>query len=193
MARVFVAIDLETTGVRVSSASQPPRVVAVAAVDLETRAHFHALVNPEERIPGEATALHGVTDAQAEADGQPWAVAGRRFFAWMLGRVPLGGTLVLCGHNVRDFDLRVLSAESARCGVPFLSKAGLRLETLDSLHAARALWPGAPNTLGDVHRRLFSTSPQEAHTALGDAAAAARIAVVLRRWKIEPLPFLSAL
>ena len=105
--RPLVVYDLETTGVDPDS----DRIVEIAACRLEpegARAWLDRRINPGVAIPPEATAIHGISDADV-ADAPPFAQLApeiERFFAG----ADLGG------FNVARFDLPVLDAEFRRVG-----------------------------------------------------------------------------
>lgn len=107
LTRPLAVFDLETTGIRVGQ----DRIVQIAVVRLMpdgTREQWQSLVDPEMPIPAEATAVHGITDADV-------ASAPRM--------VDLVDELLenldgcdLCGFNVLRFDLPFLSEELFRAG-----------------------------------------------------------------------------
>ncbi|MFZ5751727.1 MAG: exonuclease domain-containing protein [Pseudomonadota bacterium] len=124
-----VVIDTETTGIN----PQIDRIVSLSAlkVDFSTLTltpdgllqlsyeKFGELVDPEKRIPREATAIHGISDAD---------VVGRRTFRQLAPDfLAFVGDLPLVAHNMK-FDGRFLDAELGRCGKP-LPTNQLRLQT----------------------------------------------------------------
>lgn len=106
--RPLVAVDIEATG----PYPDRDRIVELAVLKVlpggEVR-EFESLVNPEEPIPAEATAVHGITDAMVA--GQPtWRELGPRVHAGL-------GHCDVVGYNLRRFDRRILAAEFARVGL----------------------------------------------------------------------------
>src|ERR1700681_667728 len=64
--RPLVCVDLEATGVRVDH----DRIVQMAAASIFPDGRvttWSSIINPEQPIPSEATAIHGISDATAAA------------------------------------------------------------------------------------------------------------------------------
>lgn len=105
--RPLAVFDLETTGVRIGK----DRIVQIAVMRLMPdgeRIRWQSLVNPEMPIPAEATAVHGISDADVAEAPVLADIAGE-----ILAR--LDGC-DLCGFNVLRFDLPFLSEELFRAG-----------------------------------------------------------------------------
>lgn len=110
LTRPLVVVDTETTGTR----PLIDRIVEIAMVKLHPdgrRERYAKRVNPETRIPIEATAVHGITNADVEGC-PPFRKIADEIVEWI-------GPADLCGFNIHTFDLRILQSEFARCGVPF--------------------------------------------------------------------------
>lgn len=106
--RPLASLDLETTGTDPATS----RIVEVGVVKRYPDGRdetFWWLVNPEVTIPAEATRAHGYTDA-AVADAPPFSGVADDIAATLTG-------CDLVGFNLRAFDLPLLRAEFARCGV----------------------------------------------------------------------------
>lgn len=108
--RPLVALDLETTGVN----AELDRIVEITLARYEPASFntdtFEARINPGVPIPMEASAVHGITDDVVRECSKFSAVAAR-VFALLDGAD-------LIGFNHRRFDVRLLVAELARCGLP---------------------------------------------------------------------------
>ena len=147
-----VFYDTETTGID----PYGDRIIEFAFMTDD--GSFSARVNPGVPIPAEATAVHGITDAD---------VAGCPSFAHY---APTIQTIVdgatLCGYACRRFDTILLHEELVRAGQPGLQvdKAG-RIVTreIDLLE----LW------LRHEDRKLTTAAKRFAATDLGDAAHSA--------------------
>jgi DNA polymerase-3 subunit epsilon len=108
--RPLAVLDLETTG------NQPhvDRIVEISVLKVwpegrhETRTRR---LNPGIPIPAEATAIHGITDADVASEPTFGRIA-RSLAAYLEG-------CDLCGYNLWSFDLRLLLHEFRRVGVPF--------------------------------------------------------------------------
>lgn len=113
----LLAVDLETTGVD----TQTDRIVQIAGYvvhpvppedgDCAVWPIGPHLVNPERPIPAEATAVHGITDA--DVAGAPTF----RELALVIGPSVTGAPLAVVAFNGR-FDVKVLIAEFARVQMP---------------------------------------------------------------------------
>lgn len=108
LSRPLVILDAETTGLNVDI----DRIVELGAVKIrpsgDTTA-FRSRFNPGIPISPDATAIHGITDADVADE--------RRFadLAPMLLESLTGADL--CGYNLRRFDVKILGAEFARAGL----------------------------------------------------------------------------
>ena len=107
LARPLVCFDLETTGVRV----EYDRIVQMAAASIfpdGTVTTWSSLVNPEQPIPPDATAIHGISDAMASR-APTFAQLAPTIAALLSG-------CDLTGFNIERFDRRLLAAEFRRAG-----------------------------------------------------------------------------
>lgn len=106
----LAVFDLETTGTYVRSA----RVVEIAILRIEvngTATYKVCRLNPEMPIAADATAVHGISDADVVAEPTFHQVASS-----------LAEYLEDCdlvGFNLRRFDVPILHEEFARAGVKF--------------------------------------------------------------------------
>lgn len=159
--RPLVVLDCETTGVN----PQVARVVELATVkilpdggiDERTR-----LVHPGQPIPAEATAVHGITDADVAA-APPFRAIARGVADFLAGAD-------LAGYGLVAFDLPLLVAEFARAGVPF-SLDGRRV-----LDAMRIFHKQEPRDL-TAAVRFYSCAVHDAHRAHVDVGATIAVLV----------------
>lgn len=156
----YAVVDVETTGL---SPARGDRVleVAIARVDSDGRIEdeYATLVNPEGRDVG-AIFVHGITDEAAQRAPLFTDIVGE-----ILAR--LDGAIVVAHNAV--FDERFLASELARAGI-----------YLNRMPALCTLWL-ARQTLHTPNHRLrtlcqaASVADADAHAALGDARAVARL------------------
>ena len=149
----FVAFDTETTGLRVSD-----RLVELAAVRFRggvVEEEWSALVDPGVPIPADATAVHGIRDA--DVAGRPKAPDVLPAFLNFID----GAALV--AHNA-PFDLRVLSLELLRGGLSLPDNP-----VLDTCAIPRRLRLDVPNHRLGTLARAFGVPGGRAHRALDDA------------------------
>ncbi|MCS6711365.1 DNA polymerase III subunit epsilon [Brachybacterium sp. EF45031] len=116
--RPLLGFDTETTGTDVTT----DRIITVALVysvapgrDGETVATW--LIDPGVAIPEAAQAVHGISDAHVRAHGLPPAEALDEVAA-LLARA-LEQDVPIVAYN-GSFDLQILEADLARCGLPTL-------------------------------------------------------------------------
>jgi len=108
--RPLVFLDLESTGTSVSS----DRIVEIALLRLHPDGRERFLcrrVNPGMPIPAEATAVHGITDADVK-DEPPFA-------SYAKSLLELLSDCDFAGFAIARFDLPLLQAEFGRVGVEF--------------------------------------------------------------------------
>lgn len=158
--RPLVFFDIETTGLDLKN----DRIIELAFIKwtplgdvLERERRF----NPGIPIPPEATAVHGITDADV-ADEVPFARIARSL-ADMLDDCDLAG------FNVRRFDIPMLVEEFARSGVDF-SMEGRRVVDMQNIFHREE-----PRDLSAAARFYLGREHEEAHTALGDIRTSAGV------------------
>lgn len=160
-------IDTETTGRDPNS----DRLIEVGIVrgqgDEVTRHNW--LIHPGRPIPKEASAIHGITDADVE--GKPsFADVAHEILACLAGAIP-------AAYNAA-FDRGFLLSELDRAGVrPTEPPPAMRREVdwIDPLTFARELYKHEESrALGDMAARL-GIDLVRAHRATDDAEAALRI------------------
>ena len=176
-----IVLDTETTGL---DPTQGDRVIEVAAVELvnllPTGATFHRLVDPERDIPAEATRVHGFTNG--DLAGMPkFAEVAEELIAF-LGDAPI------IAHNA-PFDFGFLDAELIRAGHPPLDRGRM----IDSLAIAKTQYPGMPNSLDALCRRLgVDNSMRSSHNAILDCRLLAQVYLELMGGKQPGLELAAA-
>lgn len=177
-----VILDTETTGL---DPLHGDRVIEVAAVELvnllPTGNVFHRLVDPERDIPAEATRIHGFTNA--DLAGKPrFATIVEEFIAFL-------GDSPVIAHNA-PFDYGFLDAELRRCGAQPLDRSRM----IDSLALAKLRYPGMPNSLDALCRRLgVDNSMRAAHNAILDCRLLAQVYLELMGGKQPGFELAAAL
>jgi predicted DnaQ family exonuclease/DinG family helicase len=166
--RTYVALDLETTGLRPESDT----IIEVGAVKFQNGRQldvFQSLVNPYRPIPFRVQSLCSIT--QKEVDAAPPFSALTDELATFLDDYPI------IGHNI-GFDLS------------FLAQAGINLPNAayDTYEMTKVLLPGIPDrSLSAVAAHLGVPHPS-AHRALADAEVAKETFTTLldRLYQLEP-------
>jgi len=169
MRGVLVAIDLETTGLDVSSA-QIIEIGAVKFSDHQILETYTTLVDPESPIPAKITAITGIH--QEKLVGAPKIVEVLPRLRAFVGDAPV------VGHNI-DFDLG------------FLRKRGILTDNIavDTYELASVLLPTTPRyNLNALMQQLNLEPEGNYHRALADAQATARVYMTLWDRLINDVP-----
>ncbi len=170
--RPLVFFDLETTGTERTL----DRIVEIAAVAVPPEGPprvFDRRVNPGVRIPSEASAIHGITDADVK-DAPTFRQIAPDLLAFL-------GEADLAGYNVRGFDIPLLLKEFERSGVAF------RLEGRRIVDMQTIFFRKEPRDLGAALRFFAGREHSGAHAALADVVASAEVlAGQLRRYPDLP-------
>ncbi len=168
MAEIYVALDLETTGLDPAKDS----IIEIGAVRVEGERpgeSFHTFVNPGRPIPPFVRRLTGITESDVRTAPPIEAVAAD-LAAFLEGSI-------LVGHNLLGFD------------AAFLRAAGVwqEGEVHDTSALARILVPDAQEYGLAALCQRFGIPVAAHHRALEDAWASWRLLVELRR-RAETLP-----
>ena len=161
MAKEFIILDTETTGLEVH---QGHRIIEIGAVLLNDRKkseeHFHTYLNPSRLIDEEASKVHGIMNEDL-LDKPYFEEVAEEFLEFIEG-----STLVI--HNAA-FDVGFLNNELkiASSKYPMLEDI---CEIEDSLALAKDKFPGQRNSLDALASRFdISGYDRTFHGALLDA------------------------
>ena len=161
MAKKFIILDTETTGLEVQ---QGHRIIEIGAVLLNDRKkseeHFHTYLNPSRLIDEEASKVHGIMNEDL-IDKPYFEDVAEEFLEFVDG-----STLVI--HNAA-FDVGFLNNELklASSKYPMLEEI---CEIEDSLALAKDKFPGQRNSLDALANRFdISGYDRTFHGALLDA------------------------
>ena len=158
--RPLVFFDLETTGLHLKN----DRIVELALIKVTPQGDVLEKVrrfNPGIPIPPEATAVHGISDADV-ADKAPFCARARSLLAML-------EDCDLAGFNVRRFDIGMLIEEFKRCDLEF-SLEGRRIVDMQNIFHREE-----PRDLSAAARYYLKREHEEAHTALGDIRTSAAV------------------
>ena len=183
---LFCVFDCETTSIH------DPDLVEIGAVLMEhdrERACLSLVVMPDGWvIPAEATAVHGISDADARAVGVPLVIAVAAVTnLWACAAVRVA-------HNL-EFDEKVIRRAIARLGrestvswppaecTKELAAPVLNLPPTERMIAAG--YGGKPKapSLRECYQHFFGQDVPGAHGALADARACARVYLKLLEGK----------
>lgn len=160
--RPIVFFDLETTGVNVLK----DRIVEISVVKIMPGKEHEPLVktrriNPEMPIPAEATAVHGITDADVASEPTFRQVAAS------LAELMRGCDIA--GFNSNRFDIPLLDEEFHRAGVDFDFHRARFVDVQNIYHKLE------PRTLSAAYRFYCGEELQGAHGAAADTMATYKV------------------
>ncbi|MCX5375171.1 3'-5' exonuclease [Streptomyces sp. NBC_00091] len=173
--RPLIAFDLETTGTDVET----DRIVTAAVVRLDPDGAVAQertwLLDPGVEIPGQASAIHGISTEHAREHGAPAASAVEEIAGAVAEGLRSGTPLVVM--NAR-YDLSLLDRECRRHGVESVSErlGGIPSPVIDPLvidkHVDKYRKGKRALTALCAH---YGVSLDDAHDARADAVAAGRV------------------
>ncbi|MYM92241.1 3'-5' exonuclease [Duganella vulcania] len=160
-------LDSETTGL-----DEEAEIVEVAVVDRHGVVLLETLVKPVGAVPAQASAIHGLTDADL-ADAPTWPVVAARLAPVVRGRV-------LIAHNA-SFDARMFLQSSRRHALA--APSGERWEcTMELLtEANEGRWPRLSVAMSLAGAQCPKDVAGRPHRASYDALCCQRIVLALAR------------
>jgi DNA polymerase-3 subunit epsilon len=152
----LVFFDLETTGVSI----QNDRIVEISLVkftpdgekEVKTRR-----INPEMPIPPDATAIHGITDADV-ADSPTFKSISKSLYLYLEG-------CDMAGYNIAKFDMPLLAKEFSRSQLEF-SASGRKI-----IDPYIIFCQMEPRSLSAAYKFYCGKEIENAHSAEGDILA----------------------
>jgi DNA polymerase-3 subunit epsilon len=156
LARPICFIDLETTGINVST----DRIVEIAIVKIGidgTKQVKRRLVNPEMPIPKASSEVHGITDEMVK-DASTFKQIANEVKQFMEGS-DIGG------YNSNRFDVPMLNEEFLRAGI------GVDIESRKLLDVQKVFHMMEQRTLSAAYQFYCHKTLEDAHTAEADATA----------------------
>ncbi|MEV5970036.1 3'-5' exonuclease [Streptomyces sp. NPDC051921] len=175
----LVGFDLETTGTDPLEA----RIVTASIVGVHGDRVVRQrdwLADPGIRIPAQASAIHGISNERAAAEGRPVREVADEIAETLTGYWTQGVPVV--AYNA-SFDLTLLAAELRRHGLPSLD------ERLGGTGTGPVVDPYTIDRAVDRYRRgkrtleavcaEYGVELTAAHQAAADALAAVRVAIAI--------------
>jgi DNA polymerase-3 subunit epsilon len=160
LTRPLIVLDTETTG------TYPAwdRIVELALVKIHPDGRkevFERRVNPTVPIPPDASKIHGITDADV-ASLPPFSDIARELVDFMAG-------CDFAGFNIESFDLPIIQIELERAGIEFDATGTVVIDAQLIFHKEES------RTLSDAVRLYVGGEHENAHNALADVEATARV------------------
>ncbi len=180
-AEKLAVFDLETTGIDVETSRIVTANVSLLDADgaIEHRADW--LADPGVDIPEQATAVHGVTTAHAQAEGRPAREVVAEIVASLRDALANGYAIVV--YNA-PYDITLLDREARRHGVAPVESVS---PVIDPLVIDKQVdrYRKGKRTL-EAASAYYGVSLTDAHDAAADAVAAGRMAqAIARRYAAE--------
>lgn len=173
--------DLETTGIDVETARIVTAHVGLIDSTGESIAHGEWLADPGVEIPAQASAVHGISTEQAQAEGRPAAEVVAEIIEALRAVFTRGVPLVI--YNA-PYDLTVLDREARRYGIDPLGAGSDHTGgcVIDPLVIDKAVdkYRKGKRTL-EAAAEFYEVSLTDAHDAGADAIAAGRVAQAMAR------------
>lgn len=155
----FVVLDFETTGLD-KSADRIIEIAAIRFVNGVEKEKFVSLVNPECRIPAEATAVNNITNIMVLSAPKEKEIIPKL--------IEFLGDSLLVGHNV-NFDVGFLENAAKRSGMQ------VGYNYIDTLSVSRKMFAGLENyKLGTVASAI-GMNTRSLHRAEADVRVCAEI------------------
>lgn len=154
--RPIVFFDVETTGLSIGS----DRIVEMAMLRISPDGNQESLVyrlNPTIPIPPEATAIHGIGDADV-ADKPTFREVAANIAGFLKG-CDLGG------YNSDKFDIPMLAEEFAR------TEVDVDLKKMHFVDVQTIFFKKEPRNLGAAYQFYCGKELVDAHAALADVSA----------------------
>lgn len=154
--RPLIVFDLETTGIDTSK----DRIVEICFLKIHpdgTREVKTRRINPEMPIPKEATAVHGISDADV-ANEPTFRQIARNMAEWIDG-------CDFAGYNSNRFDVPVLVEEFLRAEV------NIDLSTCHFIDVQNIFHKREQRTLGAAYKFYCGAEIENAHSAQADTEA----------------------
>lgn len=156
LTRPLCVFDLETTGLQITT----DRIVQIAIIKLFEDGHtetLNELVNPEQNIPDEIAAIHGISNDMV-ANAPTFKELAPKLITFI-------GDADLAGYNSNKFDIPVLSEELLRCDIEFDLGARHFVDVQNIFHKMEQ------RTLAAAYQFYCGKTIENAHNALFDTLA----------------------
>ncbi|MEO6837676.1 MAG: 3'-5' exonuclease [Ginsengibacter sp.] len=156
LARPIVFIDLETTGINITS----DRIVEIAIIKIlpdKTKLVKHKLINPQMPIPKSSIDIHGITDDKVK-DAPSFKEVANELKQFI-------DNADLSGYNSNRFDIPLLMEEFLRAGIEIDMSNRRMLDVQTIFHMMEK------RTLEAAYKFYCEKDLVDAHSAEADASA----------------------
>ena len=158
---MYAVIDLETTGLNYVLDEICEIAILIYDKDFKLKKEYHSLLNTYRGIPEDVSLIHGITNDMVK--DKPYfnevAVTVKKL---LTGKI-------LCGQNIRNFDLPMLAEQFFNLDIVFDVS---EFKTLDTFSIEQKM---NPRDLSTLYKKYTGEDLQDAHTAKADCVAAMAI------------------
>lgn len=179
----LAVFDTETTGIDTRTSRIVSACVALLDQDGKITQEYDWLVDPGVEIPPQASRVHGITTAEARANGQE-ASAAIAAITDVIQQMFSAGIPVVAYNAAYDFSL--LDSEQKRYGVPGFSPAAKPIIDPMIIDKQVDKYRRGKRTLTAATEH-YNVTFTDAHSAAPDAIAAGRVALAMARKYSEEL------
>lgn len=160
--KTIVCFDLETTGLSFVK-DKIVEIGAVKIVDGIIVDKFSTLINPGIEMTEENMAIHGIRNEDVRDCPRIEEV--------LLDFFKYSYNAILCGHNIKGFDMKFLHEAARKLGFDFFN------EEIDTVELSRRYVRGVKNHKLGTLCSHFGIINEQAHRAYEDAAATAKVLI----------------
>jgi DNA polymerase III subunit epsilon len=154
---MYASFDLETTGTNFVLHEICEIAIVNYDKDFKKIKEFRTLLKTHNPITDDVIAIHGITNEMV-ADKPYFSEVAPTVLALLEGQI-------LCGQNIRDFDIPFLGEKLFQCNIPFDAN---NYKTLDTLKIETIV---SPRNLGFLYKKYTGKDLDGAHSALVDVEA----------------------
>lgn len=158
---MYASFDLETTGTNFILDEICELAIVVYNKDFKIEKEFRSLLKTHKPIPEDVILIHGITNEMVE-DKPYFEDIATNVLELLKGQV-------LCGQNIKNFDIPFIAEKFFQLDVVF-NPNDYRI--LDSLQIETIV---RPRTLGFMYKTYLGVELEDAHSALADSKAAMEV------------------
>jgi DNA polymerase III epsilon subunit-like protein len=174
-----------------------PRIVSIAWQNYFDKPMqlYHYILNPEGYlIPGEAIAIHGITNEEANKSEHYFVTIAEKFIEQAEAATWIVGQNIYYDTSVFKANVRRIWGEGSAMDTRAINALD-KTKRLDIMRMSMQLQRGDGKKLGwkgleEIYRHLFQTGYQ-AHTADGDVSAMVRVFETLKERQLIKNPYME--
>lgn len=155
---MYAFLDLETTGLNYVLDEICEIAILIYDKDFKLKKEYHSYLNTYRGIPEDVSLIHGITNEMV-ADKPYFSDVAKEIKKLLEGKI-------LCGQNIRNFDLPMLAEQFFNLDIEFDTS---EIKTLDTFSIEQLM---NPRDLSSLYKKYTGLDLVDAHTAKADCIAA---------------------